>query len=126
MFDFGSVPTVWYFLFDFGSVPTVWHFLFDFGSVPTVWYFLFDVGTVPTVWYFLFDVGTVSTVWYFVFVIILVHSYTDIVSYYYTYVMLICNLSDGATLMRFDYIEDIIFIVINNYIMLYNKFQKAF
>ena len=47
--DFGTVPTVWYFLFFFLAV-RFWNcsdsvvffvFLVDFGTVPTVWYFLF-------------------------------------------------------------------------------------
>ena len=48
MFDFGIVPTVWY----FRIVPTVWYFRI----VPTVWYFRI----VPTVWYF----RIVPTVWF--------------------------------------------------------------
>jgi hypothetical protein len=40
IFDFGIVPTVWYFFI----VPTVWYFFI----VPTVWYFFI----VPTVRYF--------------------------------------------------------------------------
>jgi hypothetical protein len=77
LFDFGPVPTVWYFLFfylilDLFRQCGICFFLFDFGTVPTVWYlffsiwfwncsdnvvffvFLFDFGPVPTVWYFLF------------------------------------------------------------------------
>jgi len=60
--DFGTVPTVWYFLFfywilELSDSVVFFVFLFDFGTVPTVWYFfvfLLDFGTVPSVWYFLF------------------------------------------------------------------------
>jgi len=99
--DLPSVSTI--FLLDFGSVPTVWYFLEVFRqcgiflSVPTVWYFLevfrqcgifwkcfrqcgifwncsdsvVFFGTVPTVWYFwncsdsVVFFGSVPTVWYF-------------------------------------------------------------
>jgi hypothetical protein len=69
--DFGSVPTVWYFLEVFRQCGIFWKCsdsVVFFGSVPTVWYF---IGSVPTVWYFLEvfrQCGiffSVPTVWYF-------------------------------------------------------------
>ena len=78
LLDFGSVPTVWYFLLFYWSLElflqcdiccfsiTVWScsysvifvvFQLEFGAALTVWYFFFfflEFGAVPTVWYLLF------------------------------------------------------------------------
>ena len=91
LFDFRTVPTVWYFLFFYLILDlfrqcgifcfSIWFwtcsdsvvffvFLFDFGPVPTVSYFLFfylilDLFRQCGICFFLFDFGPVPTVWYF-------------------------------------------------------------